>query len=103
MACIYLTGALTNAMVIFSIFTNQNLRTRTNYIVRSLAVPELFVATVAIPLRLLGILVSCNVVVAFTILFDGLSRLNIVRLTFERFIVVRFPYWYERNATKNKF
>ena len=103
MACISLTGALTNALVIFSIFTNQNLRTRTNYIVLSLAVSDFFVATVAIPLRLLGTLVSCNVVVAFTILFDGLSRLNIVRLTFERFIVVRFPYWYERNATKNKF
>ena len=102
MACISLTGALTNALVIFSIFTNQNLRTRTNYIVLSLAVSDFFVATIAIPLRLLGILVSCNVVVAFTILFDGLSRLNIVLLTFERFIAVRFPFWYERNASKNQ-
>ena len=102
MACISLAGALTNALVIFSIFTNQNLRTRTNYIVLSLAVSDFFVATVAIPLRLLGTLVSCNVVVAFTILFDGLSRLNIVLLTFERFIAVRFPYWYERNATKKQ-
>lgn len=100
MACISLTGALTNAMVIFSIFTNQNLRTRTNYIVLSLAVSDFFVASLAIPLRLLGTLVSCNVVVAFTILFDGLSRLNIVLLTFERFIAVRFPYWHERNASK---
>lgn len=100
MACISLTGALTNAMVIFSILTNQNLRTRTNYIVLSLAVSDFFVATVAIPLRLLGDLVSCDVVVAFTILFDGLSRLNIVLLTFERYIAVRFPYWYERNASK---
>lgn len=100
MACISLTGTLTNAMIIFSIFTNQNLRTRTNYIVLSLAVSDFFVATVAIPLRVLGTLVSCNVVVTFTILFDGLSRLNIVLLTFERFIAVRFPYWYERNASK---
>ena len=100
MACISLTGALTNAMVIFSIFTNQTLRTRTNYIVLSLAVSDFFVATVAIPLRLLGDLVSCNVVIALSILFDGLSRLNIVLLTFERFIAIRFPYWYERNALK---
>ena len=102
MACISLTGALTNALVIFSIFTNQNLRTRTNYIVLSLAISDFFVATVAIPLRLLGTLVSCNVIVAFTILFDGLSRLNIVLLTFERFIAVRFPYWYEKNASKKQ-
>ena len=102
MACISLTGALTNAMVIFSIFTNQNLRTRTNYIVLSLAVSDFFVGTVAIPLRLLGTLVSCNVVVTFTILFDGLSRLNIVLLTFERFIAVRFPYWHERKASKKQ-
>ena len=100
MACISLTGALTNAIVIFSIFTNHNLRTRTNYIVFSLAVSDFFVASVAIPLRLLGDLVSCNVVVALTILFDGLSRLNIMLLTFERFIAVRFPYWHERNASK---
>ena len=100
MTCISLTGALTNAMVIFSIVTNKNLRTITNYIVLSLAVSDFFVATVAIPLRLLGDLLSCNVAVVFTILFDGLSRLNIVLLTFERFIAVRFPYWYERNASK---
>lgn len=107
MACISLMGALTNAMVVFSIFANQNLRTRTNYIVLSLAVSDFFVATVAIPLRLLGDLngskanlVSCNVVMAFTILFDGLSRLNIVLLTLERYTAVRFPYWHERNASK---
>ena len=100
MSCISLTGALTNAIVIFSIFTNHNLRTRTNFIVLSLAVSDFFVASVAIPLRLLGDLVSCNVVLALTILFDGLSRLNIMLLTFERFIAVRFPYWYERKASK---
>lgn len=100
MAGISLTGALTNTLVIFSIVTNQKLRTSTNYILLSLAVSDFFVATVAIPLRLLGGLVSCNVVVTFTILFDGLSRLNIVLLTFERFIAVRFPFRYERNASK---
>ena len=107
MLLISLTGALTNAVVIFSIFANQNLRTTTNYIVFNLATSDFFVATVAIPLRLLGelnsskaSLVSCNVVIAFTVLFDGLSRLNIVLLTCERFVSVRFPFWYERHATK---
>ena len=107
MVLISLTGALTNAVVIFSIFANQNLRTTTNYIVFNLAISDFFVATVAIPLRLLGelnsskaSLVSCNVVIAFTVLFDGLSRLNIVLLTCELFVAVRFPFWYERHATK---
>ena len=107
MICISVTGAVTNAMVIFSIFANQNLRSKTNYIVFNLAISDFFVATVAIPLRLLGYLngstaslVSCNVVIAFTVLFDGLSRVNIVLLTLERFIAVRFPFWYERHASK---
>ena len=107
MACISVTGAFTNAMVIFSIFANRNLRTNTNYIVFNLAISDFFVATVAIPLRLLGdlngskaSLVSCKVVIALTVLFDGLSRLNIVLLTFERFVAVRFPFWYERHASK---
>ena len=100
MLLISLTGALTNAVVIFSIFANQNLRTTTNYIVFNLATSDFFVATVAIPLRLLGelnsskaSLVPCNVVIAFTVLFDGLSRLNIVVLTCERFVAVRFPFF----------
>ncbi len=109
MVCISLTGALTNAMVIFAIFANQNLKTKTNFIVVSLAISDLFVVTVAIPLRLLGDLngskdnlVPCSVVIAFTVLFDGLSRLNIVLLTFERFIAVRFPFWYQKHASKRR-
>ena len=105
MVCISVTGAMTNALVIFSIFANRNLRTKTNYIVFNLAISDFFVATVVIPLRLLGdlngskaSLVSCKVVIAFTVLFDGLSRLNIVLLAFERFVAVRFPFWYARHS-----
>ena len=107
MVFISITGALANVMVIFSIFFNHSLRTKTNYVVFSLAVSDFFVATIAIPLRLLPelttsttMLVPCNVVLAFTILFDGASRLNIVLISLDRFIAVRFPFFYETHASK---
>lgn len=108
MAFISVAGALANAMVVLSIFINENLRTKTNWIVLSLAVADFLVATVAIPLRLLEgintsstVLVSCNVVLAFSILFDGVSRLNIVLISFDRFMGVRFPFLYDKHASKS--
>lgn len=108
MAFISVAGALANAMVVLSVFINQNLRTKTNWIVLSLAVADFLVATVAIPLRLLEgintsstVLVSCNVVLAFSILFDGVSRLNIVLISFDRFMGVRFPFLYDKHASKS--
>ena len=108
MAFISVTGAFTNVMVILSIFANQNLRTKTNCIVFNLAVSDFFVATIAIPLRLLeeistskSTLIPCNIVLAFTVLFDGVSRLNIVLISFDRFIAVRFPFLYEKHASKS--
>ena len=107
MVFISVIGALANITVIVSIFANHNLRTKTNYVVLSLAVSDFFVATVAIPLRLLeelntsnGTLVPCNVVLAFTILFDGISRLNIVLISFDRFMAVKYPFSYDRHASK---
>ena len=110
MTFVSVAGALTNFVVIFSIFLDQNLRTRTNYVVFSLAVSDFFVATVAIPLRLLEELntsknttVPCNVVLALTIVFDGVSRLNIVLISIDRFVAVRFPFSYTIKYTSRKF
>lgn len=107
MAFVSVAGALTNFVVILSIFLDQNLRTRTNYVVFSLAVSDFFVATVAIPLRLLEELntsknttVPCNVVLALTIVFDGVSRLNIVLISIDRFVGVRFPFSYAKYTSR---
>lgn len=107
MVFISVIGALANITVILSIFANRDLRTKTNYVVLSLAVSDFFVATVAIPLRLLeelstskSALVPCNVVLAFTIWFDGVSRLNIVLMSLDRFMAVKYPFSYDKHASK---
>ena len=107
MVFISVIGALANFTVILSIFANRNLRTKTNYVVLSLAVSDFFVSTVAIPLRLLeelssskSTLVPCNVVLAFTIWFDGVSRLSIVLMSLDRFMAVKYPFSYDNYASK---
>ena len=100
---ISIIGAFANIVVIVSIVANDNLRTKTNYVVLSLAMSDFLGATVGIPLRLLEhvsssnrTLVSCNIVLALTLLFDGVSRLNIVLISFDRFMAVKYPFTYAK-------
>ena len=107
MCCISITGSFTNIVVIFSILANENLRTKTNYIVLSLAISDFCSATVGIPVRLLQehstsskSLVPCNVVLVPTILFDGVSRLSVMLISFDRFITVKCPFTYSKLLSK---
>ena len=101
-----LIGTVANILVLQAIFANRYLRTNTNYLFANLAAADFFVASLAIPLRLAddlhstaSRLVPCHVAVAFTILFDGVSRLNIVFISIDRFIAVKYPFWYDAQVS----
>lgn len=59
--------------------------------------------SLAVPLRLVEGFqpgsVPCSVVIAVTILFDGLSRINIIFISIDRLIAVKFPFAYNARMT----
>lgn len=99
MALVTVVGTIGNLLVICAILRNQRLReTISNYFVFNLAVSDLLTVSVAIPLRLVEgfqpASIPCSAVIAVTVLFDGLSRLNIIFISVDRFVAVKFPFEY---------
>ena len=104
MVLVALVGALGNILVILAVLHKKSLRTIPNFFLFDLAVCDLFNASIAVPLRLAEVFmpqtIPCHIVIAVTILFDGLSRINIVFVSIDRFTAVRFPFIYDAYATK---
>ena len=64
---------------------------------------DLLTVSLSVPLRLVEGLqpgsVPCSVVIAVTILFDALSRINIIFISIDRLIAVKFPFAYKARMT----
>lgn len=98
MVLVSVVGTVGNVMVILAILYKRRLRTIANYFLLDLAVCDLLTTSVAVPLRLVEGFqpgsIPCSIVIAVTVLFDGLSRINIIFISIDRFIAVKFPFAY---------
>lgn len=108
MFLVSVVGSAGNVLVILAIVHKRRLRTIPNYFLFNLAVCDLLNCSLAIPLRLVEGFqpgsIPCSVVIALTVLFDGLSRLNIIFISIDRFIAIKYPLGYSllmthKNAT----
>ena len=103
MVLVSVVGTAGNALVILAILYKRRLRNIPNYFILDLAVCDLLTVSLSVPLRLVeGIQpgsVPCGAVIAVTILFDGLSRINIIFISIDRLIAVKFPFAYKARMT----
>lgn len=88
-----------NLLVLAAIAVNRNLRSISDLFIANLAVADLCQAALAIPLRVAILLqtrpepsIPCGVVVCFAILFGGASNLNILFVSVDRFIAIKWPF-----------
>ncbi|RMX53815.1 hypothetical protein pdam_00000438 [Pocillopora damicornis] len=93
---------LGNALVLTAIYTNYSLRNVGNALFGNLAVSDFLQGGIAIPCRIVVLLQPnsyfsmsmCRASIALSILFGGSSNLNILFISIERFIGVRWPFLY---------
>lgn len=99
-----------NLLVLAAIAVNRNLRSISDLFIANLAVADLCQAALAIPLRVAILLqtrpepsIPCGVVVCFAILFGGASNLNILFVSVDRFIAIKWPFKYHTWITMKLF
>ena len=100
-----------NLLVLAAIFINRNLRSISDLFLANLAVADFFQAALAIPFRTAVLLeiqnqepsVPCLVVVFFSILFGGASNINILLVSVDRFIAIKWPFKYHSWVTMKVF
>ena len=103
MVVVSVVGTAGNALVILAILYKRRLRNIPNYFILDLAVCDLLTVSLSVPLRLVEGFqpgsVPCSVVIAVTILFDALSRINIIFICIDRLIAVKFSFAYKARMT----
>ena len=103
MVLVSVVGTAGNALVILAILYKRRLRNIPNYFILDLAVCDLLTVSLSVPLRLVEGFqpgsVPCGAVIAVTILSDGLSRINIIFISIDRLIAVKFPFTYKARMT----
>ncbi|XP_078376720.1 adenosine receptor A2a-like [Oculina patagonica] len=111
--CLIVISALAfggNLLVLAAVAINRNLRSISDLFLANLAVADLCQAAMAIPLRVAVLLeashersISCHVVVCFAILFGGASNINILLVSVDRFIAIKWPFNYNSWVTMKLF
>lgn len=91
-----------NFLVIAAYFKNPRLRTGTYALLVSLALSDLLVGGVAIPIRIYGFINSWDVSVIFVLVYKAFdifsavaSNLHLMAISFERFIAVSRPFYHQ--------
>lgn len=99
-----------NLLVLAAITINRNLRSMSDLFVANLAVADLCQAALAIPLRVAILLetrpepsIPCQVNVCLAILFGGASNINILFVSVDRFIAIKWPFTYNSWVTMKLF
>ena len=100
-----IVGVLTifgNGVVVYFILSKRGLRTKTNFMVISLAVSDLLVGTCIIPSFLACMYVTCDNLLAklFYDAFLFVSVCNLCCITFDRFLAVTRPLRYHMSLTR---
>ena len=103
MVLVSVIGTAGNSLVVLAILYKRRLRTIPNYFLCNLALCDLLTASLSVPLRLVEGFhpgsIPCSIVIAVTVLFDGLSRMNIIFISIDRFVAVKFPFAYTLHMT----
>lgn len=98
-----------NSLVIASVVTNRRLQTKTSAFITSLAVGDLMIGLVVIPLIVVSNTVGpmvenglkyCHVTISVTIMLMFNSVANLGAVTFDRFLAVVLPLRYKSIMTK---
>lgn len=99
-----------NLLVLAAITINRNLRSMSDLFLANLAVADLCQAALAIPLRVATLLetrpepsIPCQVNVCLAILFGGASNINILFVSVDRFIAIKWPFTYNSWVTMKLF
>lgn len=104
MVLVSVVGTAGNSVIILAILYKRRLRNIPNYFIFSLAVSDLLTDSLAVPLRLVEVFqpgwIPCSIVIAVTVLFDGLSRINIIFISIDKLIAVKFPFAYSTYMTQ---
>ena len=102
-----------NILVCFSVYYFPRLRRPTNYLIVSLAVSDLLVGTLSLPFRIaqtvngerfptgLGT-AGCQYWIWIDMLCCGASILNLVGISFDRLLAVKWPLSYHENMTTKR-
>lgn len=98
-----------NLLVCVAISTDRNLRKLSNLFLVSLAVADLFVATLVMTFALTNDLIGhwifgdgfCNVWIAFDVMGSTSSILNLCAISLDRYLHIRDPLRYSRWMTKS--
>lgn len=103
MVLVSVIGTAGNFLVVLAVLYKRRLRTIPNYFLCNLALCDLLTVSLSVPLRLVEGFhpgsIPCSIVIAVTVLFDGLSRMNIIFISIDRFVAVKFPFAYTLHAT----
>ena len=97
-------------LVLAAIAINRNLRSISDLFMANLALADLCQAALATPLRVAILLetrpepsIPCRVVVCFAVLFGGASNINILFVSVDRFIAIKWPFKYNSWVTMKLF
>lgn len=99
-----------NVLVIWAIYRNPTLRSVTNYWIISLAIADLLIAILGVPVWCLKLLQKAdlirpnvhNLFTVVVVLTLGSSSLNLLALSYDRFVGVTSPFQYHSRITSAK-
>ena len=102
LACLSIVG---NLFVLLALRADRRLHTVTNVLVASLAVADLLVGVVIglLLLPLFGLprhFYLCLLVNCLIVMLTGASVLNLLAVTSERYIAIKFPFWYNAHFSR---
>ncbi|KAI0221058.1 Adenosine receptor A2a [Lamellibrachia satsuma] len=104
-AFIAVTTALGNALVLWVIIKRQQLHTTTNVFIASLAASDMLVGLIGIPCVLVTSfqlprnLYGCLLVNCTILMFTQVSIFGLLSVALERFVAIRFPFYYTQHLT----
>ena len=103
-----------NVLVITAVYLYHRLRRMTNFFIISLAISDLFVALIHLPLRIdqsvhnnnwcfdkaPGVVTTCAYWIVMDTVFSSASICNLVVISIDRFLAITKPFQYQRRMTK---
>lgn len=106
-AVISIMAIIGNSIVLTALYKKKSLHTVTNCLIAGLALADLLVG-IGIPVTMLPLFglpheyYSCLFVNSLIVILTGVSMLHLLAVAVERFIAIKFPFWYHANFTTTK-